>query len=293
MASRLVKVGVAALAAATIGCAGAHGGRKESAAEAFGARSNEVSVAGASDAPKKPGSPEKWAKQFWRPQDCARAARELAQELGGETAWAYLKACVAKGDFTLLRTLLDEWAEPLRTKPESPKVVAHVIAARGGTVRSELRALQGKGLQIFDLASAMKQPKSFAGRSVLFVAKVDEIKVVKGRAEVTLLEMVSVSEAADASVGKHGGGRAVSGATSYVGRQADTVDVPVTHTFEPSGEVILVKLKEPDPYLAAERSFLFLARFEGSRVPDDTDDDDPHPHALISLISYYDIGALR
>lgn len=293
----------AALALAAAGCATSQS-NKVAAAEAFGAKESPqtASAAGGARAPvgrvQKPVSPEKWAKQFRRPQDCAIAAKELAVVYGQEPAWEFIRACIQKGDFTLLRTLLDEWSEQLKAKPEAPSLVAQVLGARGGSIRADLRALQERRIPMFDLASALKQPKVFAGRYVLFVARVDDMAVKKGRAEVVLSEMVLGSETADVMAGRRYGTNeslnASVGNTKISGNYSRTsgeVETRVSNTFEPSGEQILVKLREPDPYLSSDRNFLFLTRFEGVRVMDDANEDDPRNTALVSLISYHELLA--
>lgn len=286
---------------------------KMSAAEAFSAPPTEAPVDRAQSRAAL-GPPREWAKQFRRDLECERGAHELELNHGHEVAWTYVKACVEKGNFTQLKMLCENWQDDLKTRPEAPSIIAQIIAARGGHLGPDLEILQQKRIPVFDLASALKQSVAFQGRYLVFVGKISETKMAKGKIELVLLEQALSSELATvfssgprsgsvstSSGGGQGGWRSSgivgsgSASGSYSNRSTSEygrVETRVTDVFEDTGQEIIAKIRQPDPFLTVDKNMVFLVRFDGTLVGDTenlSDGEEPHRTALVTLISYHDI----
>lgn len=259
-------------------------------------------------------NPERFARGFKRPLECEQGARSI-QRAAPDKAWAYLRACVNRGGFNLLPTLLDYWANDLKNRPDGPVVLASVIAARGGHVMTDLQLLQSKRLPLFDLKSALTQPGTYKGRYVVFVGKVAAVKEVKGKVEVAIGEQAIGTEAVDkikgpryTSSSSYGGSASGSYSTSHSGsgrgsmtygggssHSSGYVEETFQETFEDTGQDILAKLANVDPFLAVDKQFLFLVKFDAAKTSDTSKDDDetseePSKLALVSLVSYHPIN---
>lgn len=243
--------------------------KKLAAADVFGATS--APDGGPAAGPLTP--PDQWVLGFGRSKDCAAAAKEIGVSHGRDTGWTYLSACVFGAPFGLLRTLLDDWAAELAKKPNSRAVVARVLSFRSSTLPADTKALQARKVPIYELASAVKQPRPFAGKEVAFLARADRAANTPGKASVTLLELVPRGPGAESAEGAEGASAA--GALSE------------------SGLEILVKLREPDPRLAAGRPLLVIGRFEGLRVTDDETEDETRKTVLLTLLAYQELNGVR
>ncbi len=113
--------------------------------------------------------PQLFAESFRRVVECEEQARTF-QERAPAAAWAYLKACAARGRFTLLPQLLEYWSAYLK-RPDAAPVLADAVAARG-LLKTGLVALQQRGLAYFDLASAIDRPQTYRGQRVLFFGQI-------------------------------------------------------------------------------------------------------------------------
>ncbi len=234
-------------------------------------------------------SPERFARQFKRPLDCEQAARGV-QRTAPEKAWAYLRACVNRGGFTQLNSILDNWAGDLKSRPDASVLLATIIAARGGHVKSDLQLVHSKRLPLFDLTSAVQQEAAHKGRYVVFVARVAAAKEHKGKVEVTLYDVQIGTQAVDKTIGAQVESTGLYGGNTRVHQET------FQETFTESGLQIYGKLANPDPFLAVDKQFLFLAKFDGAKLGDVTADEesaseDPQKVALVSLVSYHDIGS--
>src|SRR5438045_6578913 len=122
------------------------------------------------------GSPSFDAKAFAATQpspfDCESSARRL-RETSPDQAWAALIACVerqgwSRGDFTSLERITGGfWAEDLTTRPDAPRLIARIIAARGGDVEGDISLVQKSRVPLFTLSAALRQPGVYNGRSLL------------------------------------------------------------------------------------------------------------------------------
>jgi hypothetical protein len=259
------------------------------------------------------GPPKEWARQFRRDLECERGAHELVPNSGREIGWTYLKACIDKGTFTALKPLVENWEEELKTRPEAPSLIAQIIATRGGHLRPDLEILQQRRIPVFDLASALKQTVAFKGRYLIIVAKIGEAKSAKGRVELVLLEQSWGSEVASVLSGPRTGTVTTSSGSGQVGFRSNGVlgsgsaqgsyanrtttetggmEQRVTDVFEETGQEIIAKVKQPDPFLTADKNLVFLVRFDGTLVTDTENTsagDEPSRTALVTLISYHDL----
>lgn len=294
-------------------CATAKPAEKEkvSATEAFAPPAAEQIAPARSKAAL--GTPKAWAKQFRRDAECERAARDLEAVHGHETAWTFVKACVAQGGFTQLKALCENWTDDLKTRPEAPSMIAQVLAARGGHLRSDLELVQQGRIPLFELGAALKQSSAFKGRYLLFVAKISETKQAAGKTELVLMEQAIASETSSVmtgprsgSVSSTSGGGSVAwkssgavGSGSASGRYSrdshseyGKVETRVTDYFEETGQQILAKIKQPDPFLPVDKNLVFLVRFDGTAIADSentNDGEEPRHTALVTLISYHDM----
>jgi hypothetical protein len=259
------------------------------------------------------GPPKDWARQYRRDLECERAAHELVPAHGAEVAWTYLKACIEKGNFTQLKTLVENWEDDLKTRPEAPSIIAQIIASRGGHLRPDLEILQQRRIPVFDLASALKQSAAFTGRYLVFVGKIAEAKTSKGKIELVLAEQTLTSEVASVLSGPRTGAVSTSSGSGQVGfrsngivgsgsaqgsytnrstTESGRIEQRVTDTFEDTGQEVIAKIKQPDPFLTADKSLVFLVRFDGALVTDTeaaSEGEEPYRTALVTLISYHDL----
>src|SRR5436305_11169045 len=115
------------------------------------------------------------------PVDCEKSARQL-YEMRPDQGWAALVACVERtrwprGEFTQLERLTGGfWDQDLQTRADAPRVIAKVIALRGGDVEGDIPLAQKSRVPLFTLAAALRQPDVYKGRWVLVRAAVSEIK---------------------------------------------------------------------------------------------------------------------
>jgi hypothetical protein len=317
---RITCIGLLALSACTTAKP-----EKVSAAEAFGkAVAPGPSGPAADPAETVPMnttmSPERFIKQFKRPLECEQSARSL-QRSAPDRAWAYLRACVGRGGFTQLSSILDNWTNDLRNRPDGPVVIASILAARGGHITSDLQLLQNKRLPVFDLKSAVTQPGTYKGKYVVFVGKVGKMKEAKGKVELALYEQsVSTGDggrfmptgpayyqssessgayAARGSSSRHGGfsyGAAGASSSSSLGVSGHIEQGARGDVFEETGQEIIAQLTNADPFLSTEKQFLFLVKFNSAKTSDTSADEEdtseePSKLALVSLVSYHDIGS--
>ncbi len=258
------------------------------------------------------GTPKVWARQYRRDLDCERAARDLDTYYGHDTAWTYLKACVMQGNFTQLKMLTDYWTEDLRNRPDAPPIIAQVLAARGGHVQSDIELLQRQRIPLFELGAAVKSAPAFKGRYLVFVGEIAESKTAKGKTELVVMEQRVGSEMSNVLTGNRygstsssatsgsarwsssgilGSGSAAGSTSGSSGTVSGQVETRVSDVFEDSGQEVLLKLKQDDPFLRVEKRTLFLVRFDGAKVTDAEntgEGEEPKRVAMATLVSYHD-----
>src|SRR5438105_12335679 len=118
--------------------------------------------------------------------DCESSARRL-HESSPDQAWAALGACVerqgwSRGDFTSLeRITAGFWDEDLTTRADAPRLIARIIAARGGDVEGDISLVQKSRVPLFTLSAALGQPDVYKGRWVLVRGALSGIRQDAGR----------------------------------------------------------------------------------------------------------------
>ncbi|MFP2956614.1 hypothetical protein ACLEPN_01970 [Myxococcus sp. 1LA] len=265
-------------------------------------------------APSPSADPKAFAARYANPAVCEAAARRL-QGASRDEAWEGLKACIEHTPFTQLNALLGRaWTQDLRVRPEGAKLIARVVAQRGGSVTGELRYLQEKQIPIFSLASAMDRPDTYKGRYVMLRAQVADQRSEGERPTVWLVEHALSSVQTDEVVGY---GERIDSVTSYwgdlsgqsvltgPGRMGGTVSTAersgrnttrrfVENVSDETGREALGRLASADPFLETRRDYVILARFDGVRLTSggaETDDEAPRIPVL-TIVSYHAPQAL-
>jgi hypothetical protein len=305
--------GVALLCTMSLwGCGSArHAHSLESRRDALPPLVEEPAVAPASDVPAPVRPREKaFGMRYATPGQCEAAARSLLPT-SRDDAWTALKSCVDRTHFTLLNALLaDAWAEELRTRPDAAKVIAHVVALRGGSVPGELALLHQRRVPIFGLAEAIAQPDTYKGRYLLLRAQVADVRSEEDRPTVWLVEQSLGSVAREQQVGyatrrdtsrQHSGsldGEVGAFGLSNVGGQLFTRESETTSLTLPrydnvsdeTGREALGRLPAADPFFAPGQDFVVLARFDGLRTTsggDAEEDADAPKLPVLSIVGYY------
>ena len=256
-----------------------------------------------------------WASAQPTPVECEFEARHL-QKASRATAWAALEACVdrprwLRGQFTQLELILSgAWDDELLKRPEAARLVAHVIALRGGHVEGDLPSVQRLRVPLFSLAAALKQPDVYKGRFVVLRGNLADLRTEHGQTTALLRESALRSATREFETGlKHRSERQATtsavgdvkttafgnlSGTASVNHGARTDESTIDRRFENekfiTGRQALGRLAQPDPFLEPDREFVFLARFDGVRAA--SDDEDAPSMALVSIVSYYPPNAL-
>ncbi|NVI97432.1 hypothetical protein HV824_04765 [Myxococcus sp. AM009] len=255
-------------------------------------------------APSPTADPRAFAARYANPAVCEAAARRL-QGASRDEAWDGLKACIEHTPFTQLNALLGRaWAKELSVRPEGAKLIARVVAQRGGSVTGELRYLQEKQIPIFSLTSAMDRPDTYKGRYVLLRAQVADQRSEGARPTVWLVEqalrsvqtdeVVGYGERIDSVIAYSGdvGGRGAVTTAERSGR--GTTRRFVENISDETGREALGRLASADPFLETRRDYVILARFDGVRLTSggaETDDEAPRIPVL-TIVSYHAPQAL-
>jgi hypothetical protein len=247
-----------------------------------------------------------YASQHAQPAECEAAARDLLST-SREQGWAVLRACVDRGNFTALRRLLSEqWLAELQVRKDAPLLIARVIAARGGSIATDLRVLQDNRVPVFSLAAAMAQPEVYKGKYVVFRASPSQVRMDKGAPTVRLAEMSLGSEGSDVAVGHKNvrqGSSYASGRASYntsrfgsgsiqgsrSGRTESAsfkTETRYSNIASETGREAFGKLAEADPFLEPGKEFVMLGRFDGVRSTSAAESS-KETVAVLSIVAYY------
>jgi len=242
--------------------------------------------------------PVAYAKRHPRAEFCEEAARKL-QKSSRDKAWDVLKACVARGKFTLLTRLVDGgWTDDLRTRADASVLIAKVIAARGGDVNGDLGQMRQQRIPLFALGPAMSHPDLYKGRLVVFRAEVRDMKLASGKATAKLSEFaIGMSERYVGDTRE-----VVRGSRGYTSGEGPNAYGESSRTYqtqrrftknEPveTGLQVVAKLGQIDPFFEPGRQFVVLGRFDGIREEEGEELDAVTKLALISIIAYYEPNA--
>ncbi len=238
-------------------------------------------------------APEAYASSFPSSVRCEREARRL-QSASRDEAWAALTSCVEGTRFIELDSLLsDAWIRELLVRPEGARLVAQVVAQRGGNVEGELRLLHARKVPIFGLPAAISQPDTYKGRYVLLRAQVADVRTEGEKPTFWLVEKRLGSEEGGASPrltevsSRRSGWWSGSGSSSEqepgsaTGQRFDNVS-------SETGREALGRLAQPDPFFVSGKDFLVLARFDGMRATSGGGDDEETPRLpVLSIVSYF------
>ncbi|MBX7117251.1 MAG: hypothetical protein K1X64_23235 [Myxococcaceae bacterium] len=269
----------------------------------------EAASAGGATRSGKLLNPKLVAANYTRPSDCEAAAR-VRQAEGADYAWKVLKACVAKGNFTMLESLLQFWGEQVKEEKDGAVVLAEVLAARGAVLATDMQLLNQNRIAVFDLDVALRQPSTYRGKYVLVRGKVTDVRASKGAPEVRVMQMGNKAAAYDKAVGRkftssgsssrsgsmsyntsnYGSGRASGSVSSSGSYSSQMTEEKYENVIEETGQEALVRLTQTDPFLVVDGDFLFLTRFDGTKKTDASPDDEVAENiALLSLVSYHPV----
>jgi len=266
-------------------------------------------------------NPAAFAKEQLSPSECEKAARELRQTQPND-AWAALVACAQRdrwprGEFTVLdRVTGGFWDDDLQRRPDAPWLIARMIAQRGGDVEGDILVAQKSRVPIFTLAAALRQPDVYKGRWVIVRGSLEDLKS-NGSGTAAMLHETSLrntvrdvdvggySYSSSSSANARGSGEGSSnssrngnesysgsGSGSYTSSSSSTYSI-TKKKFEnekvETGRLVLGKMPEADPFLEPGKEFIFLARFDGLRPSNETDN---KPVAVMNISAYYKPNAL-
>ena len=259
-----------------------------------------------------PFDPKNFAAAQLSPLECEKAARQI-HDANADRGWAALGACIERarwprGEFTQLELLTrGYWDQDLQTRADAPRLIAKVVALRGGDVEGDIPLVQKSRVPLFTLAAALRQPDVYKGRWVLVRGALNEIRQEGPRAALMLRETSLRATAREVQVGtvsrvdrsgtttvraeaqstRYGNARA-SGQLSSSGRtEYSTVNQKFENERVETGRRAVGKLAQADPFLEPEKDFLFLARFDGVSPAQDE-----HPVALLTVAGYFQPNAL-
>jgi hypothetical protein len=276
-------------------------------------RSASASVAKNTARASQPFDPKAFAAGQPSALDCESSARRL-RETSADQAWAALGACVerqdwARGNFTSLERITGGfWDEDLTTRPDAPRLIARIIASRGGDVEGDISLAQKSRVPLFTLAAALRQPDVYKGRWVLVRGALSGIRQEAGKPAAMMRETSLRATEREVQVGsttrvehtRSAKGQREVQTTRYGNAQSSAQYSSSSRSdysrmnrkFEnervETGRLALGRLARADPFLEPEKDFLFLARFDGVNPSRDQE----QPVALLSIAGYFQPGAL-
>jgi hypothetical protein len=256
--------------------------------------------------------PRQFAAGQLTPAECESAARRL-RESSPDQAWEGLKACVERsrwprGEFTHLERITSGvWDQDLQTRPDAPRLIARIIALRGGDVEGDLSMAQKSRVPLFTLAAALRQPDVYKGRWVLLRGALSEIKQESGKSAAMVHETSLRATSRDVDVGPRRRTDRESNTnvradvkTSHYGNASGTANMRSNDRSESStvgrkyenervetGRQAVGKLPQADPFLEPDKDFVFLGRFDGVRPGEDD-----KPVAVLTIAGYFQPNAL-
>ena len=245
--------------------------------------------------------------------DCESSARRL-RESSPDQAWAALCACVerqgwSRGDFTALERITGGfWDEDLTTRADAPRLIARIIAARGGDVEGDISLVQKSRVPLFTLSAALRQPDVYKGRWVLVRGALSGIRQDAGRPSAIMRETSLRATAREVQVGsttriehtssakgqrevettRYGNARSSAHYSSSARSDYTRLNQKFENERVETGRLALGRLARADPFLEPEKDFLFLARFDGVNPSRDQE----QPVALLSIAGYFQPSAL-
>ena len=262
--------------------------------------------------PRRTFDPKAFAADQFTPADCEMAARDI-HRTSADDGWNALRACIERtrwprGEFTLLERLTGGfWDLELQTRPDAPRLVARIIALRGGDVEGDIPLAQKSRVPLFTLAAALRQPDVYKGRWVLLRGALSDLKQDGNKAaamvhETSLratsreVQVGSMSRTdhnsttairAEAQTSKFGNARGSAQVSSNDRTEHSTVRQKFENERVETGRQAVGKLAEADPFLEPDKDFVFIGRFDGVRPGEDE-----RPVAVLSISGYFPPNAL-
>lgn len=251
-----------------------------------------------------------FAAEHFTPADCEVGARHIRQD-NPEQGWEALRACVdrtrwPRGEFTQLERLTGGfWDQDLQGRPDAPRLIAKVIALRGGDVEGDIPLAQKSRVPLFTLAAAMSQPNVYKGRWVVLRGALGQVQQEGGKSSATLKETSLRATAHDRDVGesRHSSTSARGGNVEIRRRDGDSIRMQNGARLESesyssvrrfdnerseTGRQAVARLPQADPFLEPEKDFIFIGRFDGLKPGND----DNKAMAVITLSAYFSPNAL-
>ena len=263
-------------------------------------------------APRRAFDPKAFAADQLTPADCELAARQIRQQ-SPDDGWTALRACVERarwprGEFTQLERLTGGyWDADLQTRPDAPRLVARIIALRGGDVEGDIPLAQKSRVPLFTLAAALRQPDVYKGRWVLLRGALSDMKTEGNKAAALVRETSlratsrevqvgnisrsehssSVSVRGEAQSSKYGSARGSAQISGSDRTEHSTVRQKFENERVETGRQAVGKLAQADPFLEPDKDFVFIARFDGVKPGEDE-----RPVAVLSIAGYFPPNAL-
>ena len=258
-------------------------------------------------------SADEVAAGFHNATVCEAAARRLYTEDAAQ-GWALLVACVRKGDFILLKPLLEPpWDAEIQKRKTGAPLLTSVIAARGGDIAGDLALLHQKRFPIFSLTAALAEPDAYMGRLIVVRGRASERRTEAGRLALLVEETAVEGSVVDKELGPRStvrsqgeasgtyssrGTSSTYGSSSYDASASARWRSKTSYVTEEDGNRNLVvgtgrrlvlRTEKSDPFLQTDTDYVFLLRFEGVRqVANDEDEveDAPPEEAIGTVLSY-------
>lgn len=271
----------------------------------------------------------------YKPPQCEQAAREFFRGKA-EDAWSALKICAKNRDFHLLNQVLsDPWVDVIKEKSDAQKsdglrMLARIVANRGGSVNADLSLVQQQKIPLFSLGAALAQPSVYKGQKLIVRAKIGEIRsgnsgpptlamaeydlgssgydVAVGAKSTTTYQGGSSSSSASAGQAsgsytstKYGSGSAsVQGSSQSVSQSQSSGSVSSQKTVtayenvaQATGREAMGRLSKPDPFLAPNKEFIFFVTFDGVRKSDDgPEGSEGKTFAVLTIVDYWEPNPL-
>jgi hypothetical protein len=218
--------------------------------------------------------------------DCEASARAM-RDNSAEEAWLALKACIElgrfnRGPFVQLNLLTTWWEDELRSRPDAVRVVARVIANRGGDVDGDISRVQAIRMPVFTLKAALSQPDIYKGRYVIIRGKLTDVKI-EAKSATAMLDEISLKAADMMRMGQD---------ARFIRTFDGVYKVRDEHYFaenvtNPTGRKVLGRLPEADPFLEPDKEFVFVGRFDGAKPSNEE-----QKVGLLNVFGYYRPAAL-
>jgi hypothetical protein len=231
-------------------------------------------------------NPKAWVSWQDAAAECEASARAM-RDTSQDEAWQALKACIelgrfSRGPFTQLNLLTSYWEDELRSRPDAIRLIARVMANRGGDVDGDISRIQGIRVPIFTLKAALAQPEVYKGRYVIIRGKLTDVKL-EAKSATAMLDEMSMKPVDLKRVGQD---------DRFIATQVFAYKVQDEHRFNenamnPTGRKAIGRLPEADPFLEPDREFVFAAKFNGARTSNEE-----QKLAILDILGYYRPAAL-